>query len=171
MAVSSTETTPTSGEAHVHVSGWSGSPPPIVSAKSADCPTWTLADNGFIDASRGAVATAVNTTSTVPARAVTAWLPSAPPSVHRAEARPTPSVWSREDVMTPSPPDTVHETAAPGMGVPPRSLTSVLRLPGSGDPALPRWASPETLSIESGTRLTVALTDAVAAPDEAVMVA
>ena len=73
--------------------------------------------------------------------------------------------------MTPSPPEMVHATAAPGMGVPPTSLTSITKLAESGDPALPRWASPETLSIERGTRLTVALADPVALPDEAVIVA
>ena len=57
------------------------------------------------------------------------------------------------------------------MGVPPTSLTSVTKLAESGDPALPRWTSPETLSIERGTRLTVALADPVALPDEAVIVA
>ena len=73
--------------------------------------------------------------------------------------------------MTPSPPEMVHVTGAPGMGVPPRSRTSVTRLSGSGDPTRLRWASPQTLSIEAGTRLTVALADADALPDEAVMVA
>lgn len=67
--------------------------------------------------------------------------------------------------------DTVHGTGTLGIGVPPRSLTSVTRLAGSGDPVVPRWASPDALWIETGMSMTVAHTEAVAAPDEAVIVA
>ena len=73
--------------------------------------------------------------------------------------------------MTPPPLDTDQETAAPAMGVPPWSRTSVTRLSGSGDPASPRWPSPETLSIEVGTKFTVTAADWVVPPDDAVIIA